>query len=496
MKFLYSSMKRTMSLLVPAALLLGVALAPGAAAQGDGAGFRLPDMGAPDQVAISAHKEREIGRSMLLELRRKDKLVADPEVSRYVRRLGRRLAAASDEPGLTFTFFTIDDPAINAFAAPGGYIGVNTGLITATESESELAAVIAHEIAHVTQRHIARRVEAVDRMAVPSIAALLAAVAIGSQDGQAGAAALAAAQAGALQYQIDFTRANEKEADRVGIQTLARSDYDPHSMASFFERLQTATRYYSRPPEYLSTHPVTVNRIADSRSRAESFPYRQYPDSRAYALVRAKLRVQMAESPREAVERMTRALESGQYRDETAARYGVALAQRAAGRLEAARAGLRALFEAHPEHIPLRYELARTAARAGDPEAALELFSEGLELYPSDRMLAAGYAELLLTEGRPARAREVLARHIADYGGNARLHRLRARAEELSGHPVAAHMALAEHHYAAGDLEAAIAQLERARRQGGADDYQASRIAARLERWRREQDLTEDPEEG
>ncbi len=496
MKFLYSSMKRTMALVAAAALLPGVALAPGAAAQGDGAGFRLPDMGAPDQVAISAHKEREIGRSMLLELRRKDKLVADPEVSRYVRRLGRRLASASDEPGLTFTFFTIADPAINAFAAPGGYIGVNTGLITATESESELAAVIAHEIAHVTQRHIARRVEAVDRMAVPSIAALLAAVAIGSQDGQAGAAALAAAQAGALQYQIDFTRANEKEADRVGIQTLARSDYDPHSMASFFERLQTATRYYSRPPEYLSTHPVTVNRIADSRSRAESFPYRQYPDSRAYALVRAKLRVQMAESPREALEAMTRALESGQYRDETAARYGVALAQRAAGQPEAARAGLRALFEAHPEHIPLRYELARTAARAGDPEAALELFSEGLELYPSDRMLAAGYAELLLTEGRPARAREVLARHIADYGGNARLHRLRARAEELSGHPVAAHMALAEHHYAAGDLEAAIAQLERARRQGGADDYQASRIAARLERWRREQDLAEDPEEG
>jgi len=167
---------------------------------------------------------------------------------------------------------------INAFAGPGGYIGVNSGLILMTEAESELASVIAHEIGHVTQRHLFRAAEAAGRLSIPTMAATLAAILLGTQSPAMGQAAIMAIQAGSVQFQINFTRENEEEADRVGMQTLANSQFDPRSMPTFFERLQQSTRYYGQNiPEFLRTHPVTASRISDTRGRAETYPYKQYP---------------------------------------------------------------------------------------------------------------------------------------------------------------------------------------------------------------------------
>ena len=260
------------------------------------------------------------------ELRASVDLIEDPEVEAYIQSLGYRLASRSGQRNLKFTFFVVNHPAINAFAAPGGFVGVNAGLVTTTQSESELAAVLAHEIAHVTQRHVARTFELADRASLSVLAGLVAAIVIGTQNPTAGVATAAAVQGGATQLLIDFTRANEKEADRVGIKILADAGLDPRAVPTFFQRLQEASKYYSRPPEFLSTHPVTTNRIAEATQRAEDYPYRQYEDSLAYHLVRSKLQVLSAESPQEAVKDFRSRLDSGKYLHLLGASYGYALA--------------------------------------------------------------------------------------------------------------------------------------------------------------------------
>lgn len=253
-------MKPLRSLAVALALLTGPALAAPA----------LPAMGEVASDTLSRAQEREIGQRMMMEVRRRLPLLEDPEVNAYLQDLGQRLATHSQAPELDYHFFVVDLPAINAFAMPGGYIGVNAGLILSARSESELAGVLAHEIAHVTQRHIARGIEASQRASLQNAALLLAAILVGSQDSQAGTAAAAASMAGSIQQQLNYSRAFEHEADNLGIRMLAAAELDPNGMPTFFERLALATRYQGRPPEYLSTHPVTETRIAESSNRAAS----------------------------------------------------------------------------------------------------------------------------------------------------------------------------------------------------------------------------------
>jgi predicted Zn-dependent protease len=229
----------------------------------------LPEIGDPAGAVISPYEESELGEAFYRSLRQQGQIIDDPEISEYIDYLGNRLASNSDQPGPGFTFFVVDDPTINAFAAPGGYIGVHKGLILADKSEGELAAVLAHEIAHVTQRHMARRFQTTKNMAIPYAVTILSAILLGTQDPQLGQAALVAGLATQAQRQINFTRANEAEADRVGIGVLARSGYDPRNMAVTFQRLQESGRFYGEgPPEYLRTHPVYATRISDALSRA------------------------------------------------------------------------------------------------------------------------------------------------------------------------------------------------------------------------------------
>ncbi|MDZ7751615.1 MAG: M48 family metalloprotease [Gammaproteobacteria bacterium] len=444
--------------------------------------IRLPDIGGSDQAALSDQRAANIGRAMLQQLRQRGVILEDPQIAGYIQRLGQRLASHSDAPEQPFTFFVVDDPAINAFAAPGGYIGVHTGLIDASETESELAAVLAHEIAHVTQHHIARSVDLANRMTIPTVAALLAAIALGSQNSEAGAAALAASQAGAIQLQIDFTRHHEKEADWVGIQTLARADFDPRAMAVFFERLQTETRYYGRPPEFLSTHPVTTNRISDSRSRAETLPYRQVEDSMEYALVRARVKVFQAKSPGQLANDLRKRIAAGQYRHKDPMRYALALALRESGQIPEALEEFRDLFERLPENNALRHELAVTELAAGNPERSLELYRQGLKIYPHDPVLVPGFGEALLEQGRITEAHRLLSRYITGNRGDAKSYYLLAQAEEALGNTVESQVALAEYYYLQGDLAAGVQQLELAAKGARGDFYQEERIADRLRR--------------
>ncbi len=473
--------------LVAGWLLVAIVSLPGPKARSQ---ILLPEIGDSSQSTLSAANDKELGESFMRELRANVAFVDDPEIESFVSSLGYRLASNSDRANLNFTFFVVDNPGINAFAAPGGFIGINAGLITATESESELAAVLAHEIAHVTQRHIARSLELQDRAMVPVVAGMIAAILIGTQNPQAGVATAAAVQGGAVQSLIDFTRANEQEADRVGIQILSASEFDPRAMPSFFERLQETARYYQMPPEFLSTHPVTSARIAESRDRAERYPYRQYKSSNGYFLARAKLQVMHASTPAEAVNRFREELDSGKYLDLEGATYGYALALLRTGQLDESRKLAKQLIDKNPEQLSLYVLLAEIELAAGNLEEALFVYRDNLELYPQSPILMRGYAGALVRGGKAREALAALDRYARHQPLDAEMHRLAAQAHDQLGNQRSAHAALAEHHYISGRLQLATQQLELAMRTPGAGDFYAdSRLEARLEQFKHEHAL-------
>lgn len=447
----------------------------------------LPDMGDSSGIVLGPEEERRLGEAFMREIRQQIKVVDDPEINEYINSLGYRLASNSDNQEQNFTFFVVDDPAINAFAVPGGFIGVNTGLIAASESENELASVLAHEIAHITQRHIARSFEKADRLNLPALAALLAAIALGSQNGELGQAALAATQAGAAQAQINFTRGNEEEADRVGMQTLARAGFDPRSMPVFFERLQQSARFAGpRPPEFLSTHPVTASRVSDSRNRAEQYPYRQVGDSLSYHLLQARLDVMAEKNPRQGAKRFAEALKNGQHRNREGARYGYALTLLQAGDYAAARAQTTELLSQDKNNISYQILLAKIEMASGHSAAALKIYADALRLYPGNHPLTLLYGRGLLQNGQAAKASELLRTHLRRRTPEPALYKLLAEATGEAGFKAEAHRNLAEYYYLNGIIDAAITQLTIALRLKDTDFYQSSQIEARLKQFETE----------
>ncbi len=288
--------------------------------------IELPDMGDSSGTLMTPEEENEFGEAFFRSLNAQITINQDAEIQQYIQTLGEKLVANSDAPAHPFHFFVVLENDINAFAGPGGYIGVNSGLLIMTEAESELASVMAHEIAHVTQRHLFRAAEAAQRLTIPTMAATLAAILLGSQSPAMGQAAIMAIQAGSVQFQINFTRENEEEADRVGMQALAHAQFDPRSMPTFFERLQQSTRYYGQNiPEFLRTHPVTASRISDTRGRADTYPYKQYPDSLYYQLTKAKIQALTAQDLPEIARYFQGKSAQGTAEQRVVARYGLGL---------------------------------------------------------------------------------------------------------------------------------------------------------------------------
>ena len=276
-------------------LMFSCAVAAAAAAQ---VGDQLPDMGNPVDAIITRGDEYRIGLTVMRQLREQGQILEDPEISEYIQALGSRIAAQATDDGNRFTFFVVRDPAINAFALPGGFIGINQGLLLATKSESELASVLAHEIAHVTQRHIARSIRAAGRQSLATTAMVIAGILLGAVGGgDAAQAAIAIAQGTAAQQQINDTRSNEQEADRVGISYLAAAGFDPNAMPAFFETMNRRQGLSGQNiPEFILTHPVTTNRIAESRDRAKDYPVPKAGPEVSYQLARERSRVVAAES--------------------------------------------------------------------------------------------------------------------------------------------------------------------------------------------------------
>ncbi len=441
----------------------------------------LPEMGDSTGNLMTQEEERRIGAEFMRNVRQSLTLLDDPEINGYLQDLGRRLASHSDRPGDEFSFFIVQDPRINAFAAPGGYIGINSGLILNTGSESELAAVLAHEIAHVTQRHLARASEAASRMNLPLTAAILAAIILGGQDPDLAQAAITAAVAGGTQRMINFTRSNEKEADRVGIRLLHQAGFDPTAMPSFFRKMLPSDRLYREVlPDFLKTHPVTLERISDSENRAAQLGKRvRTAGSRRYQLMRAKLKVLTSPTPIQAIEQF-------RSRDGDAARYGYALALSRAGRHREARREIGALLERNPATVAYQLAQARIEANAGRLEPALEIYRRNLRLYPLDATLTIEYGMALLQAGQAAEARRLLHRYLTAREASPRIYRMLAQAEKAAGYPVASFRAMAEYYYLEGLTLEALRQLRHALAVEGISEYDSAAIQARIRQLRQQ----------
>ncbi len=442
----------------------------------------LPDFGDSAGAYISPEQERLLGQGFMRQMRRQAPLVSDEEVEDYIQKVGMEVGEQSGYYG-DFNFFVVESPVINAFAVPGGYVGVHSGLILGTHNESELASVLAHEVSHLTQRHGARMIEAAGRMSIPSMAAFLGAIILSAIDPQAGMGALAAIGAAQQQYQINFTRANEKEADRIGIELLNTAGFNPNGMADFFGRLQLANRYTDPKeiPEYLRSHPVTVNRIAEARERAEKMKPRAIrEDSYEYQLVWQKLNVMSAADPAQAKAYYTTMLRDGTFQNEAAARYGYALALTAAGDFDRARIELSKLLTEQPNIAAFQIARARLEQRAGNLAIASGLFDKARKANPASRAATYGYVALLSNTGKPAEARKVLREFGVSDQRDPRYFQLLAETEQRMGDVVNSHYDIAEYYRAIGELELAAEQLKLAQTESTISHYQRMRIDSRL----------------
>ncbi len=456
----------------PLALFLSLALALPVQA------YNLPDLGDVAASELSPAAERRIGEQIINQIRWQEATyLDDAEVEEYVNALGQRLATAANHGQLSFDFFVIRDGTLNAFALPGGYIGVHTGLLLAAESESELASVLGHEIAHVTQRHIAQLVGKQSQSAMLMMASLLVAVLAARSNSDLSQAAIAAGQAGAIQSQLGYTRSFEREADRTGLDILARAGFDVRGMPSFFERLQRATRMYeNNAPAYLRTHPLTTERIADMENRVAMLPQRQVADSVDFSFARAKLRANAglaSDAVRDLQEQLKRTPE------QAAVAYGLARAQLRAGQLAEAEAQLAAVRSAQPPSPWLDSLQAEILLARKQPAAAVDVLEAASRNFPAQRSLIYALAQARIKAGQGAQAVQGLRRALDGHQADSRLWQLLAQAYAADDKPAAQHRAQAEVYVLRGSLPAAIDQLDLARRAGGADFYELSAIDAR-----------------
>jgi predicted Zn-dependent protease len=464
-------------------LLLTVTLSTLVFVAGAGADdINLPDMGSPADAILNNTEEAQIGRMIMRDIRRSGQVVEDPLITEYLNDIGSRIAAQTNEGDHSFTFFAVEDPRINAFALPGGFIGIHTGLIEASRNEDELAGVIAHEVAHVTQRHIARAIHANSRQSILSTAmmlgAIIVAVAGGSSDAVQGA--MAVAQGTAAQQQINFTRTNEYEADRVGIAALADAGYDPYGMASFFEVMsrQTTTSPEMRAPEFLRTHPVTTARVAEARNRARSYPQVRSDDSTSYGITRTRIIVARFDTPMQAVEYF----ENRDYEQQNdIERYGRAVAYQRAGNYFAALPIFEELLEKDKSVIAYHIGLGQTLVALDQTSKALDIFERAVELFPRNVPLIIEYGERLLELGQPKKAHKMLLDLMNNVPPTPEQVRLIARAASMAEENAEAYYYLSEYRLMIGDLPGGINYLQQALRLPELQEIQRARFEARID---------------
>lgn len=445
----------------------------------------LPSLGDSASAIISSEQEQRIGRAWLRQLRAQVPMIQDPLIHDYLYELLYRLASNSElqEPNLEMV--VIHSPDINAFAVPGGVIGLNGGLLLTARSEDELASVIAHELAHLSQRHFARSLERAQNTSWATLAALLASIVIASTaGGDAGVAALATTQAATIESQLRFSRSNEQEADRIGMQTLARSGMNPGAMADFFEALQRSMRYYGTlPPEFLLTHPVTESRITDARIRASQFPLRANHDSLEFALMKMRTQILFAQDTNATINDL-KAQRTASPETLEAVEYGLACAYHKANQLDDALIAIDGLLKARPNRITYLATKAEILNQAGRYHDSIALLQQGLKFNPDNFALSVLYAAALIKDGKANDASQILRYQLMQRPTIPLLWNMLAEAYGKSGDRLGVYEAKAEYYFLHGHTTRAIEQLQFALPLAEEQFQSAARISARMEEMR------------
>ena len=443
----------------------------------------LPDLGDPADAGLSPAQETRLGEAVQQNIRAQLPLIDDTQLNSYVQALGEHLLASAPEPHIPFTFLIVRNPSINAFAATGGVIVVYSGLIEAAHSEAELAAVMAHEIAHITQRHIARTLEENQRMSLATMLAVLSGIALTANAPQVGSAITAGAVAGSLQDQLNFSRAFEREADSIGIDILARAGYRPIAMADFFARLaRTESASDANIPELLRTHPVTSERMAEAEARAAHYPNARRTDTLTFELAKARLQALLT-PPQKLIDAY--ALATPDFRARTAIRYRYALALRRAGRPRQSQAILQGLVAQHPDSIAMRLALAVSANLAGQGKTALQQLRRLNTLYPQQEPIVVELARMAIRHGHAVSALQQLRGLIQTRTVQPDTLRLEAQAAARAGQPAYSHEALARYYFRLGANATALEQIDLALRTPGLNAVDEARLRSLRQQMRK-----------
>jgi beta-barrel assembly-enhancing protease len=445
----------------------------------------LPEMGSAANAAVSLDEEYRVGLMVVRGMRDSGQILEDPEVSEYIQTIGHRISSHADEGAHQFYYFVVRDPTINAFALPGGFIAVHSGLLLATRNENELAGVLAHETAHVTQRHLARSLVDQSHASLISTAAMLAAILLGAtaggrNSGDSMEGAIVAAQGAAVQHQLNYSRANEYEADRIGIGTMAAAGFDPLGMPAFFEtmgHLEGNPAYNSF--EFLQNHPITGNRIAESRNRAEQLGRIRNTDSQSYGLTRERLRTLVGD-PKTAQAYYAGLVKNGSGRS-AEQRYGAAVAAIAAGNAGPAISELKALIAEYPRVTQYYGALGQALLADGQIGESRTQLEGALRLFPRNVPITIRLAETLMRAGDNKRAHNVLLDLFNVVAPTPEQARLIANAANAAGDVADSYYYMSEYYIMSGELMLASNQLQMALSLPGTNAIQRARFSARLE---------------
>ncbi|MEY3651504.1 MAG: hypothetical protein RLZZ351_869 [Pseudomonadota bacterium] len=448
----------------------------------------LPELGDISQTILSPLQEKKIADQIMRDVMSSDEVVGDPEIQDYIQNLGMRLASNGPDKTQSFNFFVVRDNSINAFAMPGGVIGVHTGLIIAAKNESELAGVLGHEIGHVVQHHLARMLAQQKNDSIISMAGMALAVLSARANPQLATAAMTASSAGAVQKQLDYTRTHEREADRVGIDILEKSGFDTNAMAAFFETMQKGTRFVEgSAPSFLRTHPVTGERIADVRARVSQSRFRLLPYSPEFDYVRAKVMASL-NTPSQAIAMFKDNLKEKRYSSETAQHYGMAIAMIRMNDLDGASEQLSWLRSNAPKHAFFAMLAANIEVARDNPEQAAKAYKAGLSTYPNHRGLIHGYAQHLIRINQYEAAIKFVSEKLILFPNDPVLYELKSKSYAFLGKRLLSHQAQGEAYYYRYNLQRALEQMDLAVRANDGDFYQQSIAEARLNELRKQID--------
>jgi predicted Zn-dependent protease len=449
----------------------------------------LPELGDYSSSKISESDEVLIGRQILFQVNQSDSIIRDIEISDYLDLLGKRLINASTDPAKKIEFFIVSDPSINAFAMLGGVIGVHSGLFLASNTESELASVISHEIAHINQKHISRFLLQQERASYQSTFIMAVALLLARSNPQLASTAMAGASAGSVQGALDFTRENEKEADRVGIQTLNNAGFDVRGARDFFTTLKQANQFSGgAAPAFLQTHPITSNRINDIEDRLKDFPYKQRVDNQTFHYVKGKLKA-LLDNKEDTKNILEKNIKNKIYINEGGERFALAYIYLIDNEFIKSYEQMQWLFDNEQSNPMLSQLYINYLIKINKVTEAKKIYEQNLNFFPSNRSFIYGLADLYLETQDSEKAIKLLKENEQKFSQDPILYKLFAKGYANQGKKLLQYENLAEAAYYNFNLQEAIIRMDLAIKANDGDFYQKSRVESRLKQFQKEQQI-------